>query len=270
MDLNMSERKVSLDFSMIDEKIIRNDNEWLVMPIVIASELVQQYDDGYAYKPADELEKMALNAELVGSKPIKILEHPHADTNYLVQRQGDVSGRVTNFRFVKNQPDAKTNRPMRRAVLADGWWSKKLTPQNVIDDIVNLKMRDCSIGFSFDAVKTPGVFEGTKYDYLQTNIYLDHVAAPIPAGRCPGPICGIGYDSKNVNALAFDALTCPVCSRIKEAGFEVAGKRLYKAYGPDVLEVIEGHPLPTVEAPKTSIDDDFLRVFKELDAKLPK
>jgi hypothetical protein len=239
------------------------------MPIVIASEIVQQYDNGYAYKPADELEKMAENAELIGAKPIKILSHPTADTNYLIQKQTDVSGKATNFRFVKNLMDAKTKRPCRRGVLADGWWNKTITPKPVIDDILSGKMRDCSIGFSFDSDVTPGEFDGQKYDYIQRNIYLDHVAAPIPAGRCPGPICGIGYDSK-LNQMAFDALTCPVCKAIKDVGFEVAGKRIWKQWGGDALFVIEGNTIPTVEAPKTSIDEDFNRVFKELDAKLPK
>jgi hypothetical protein len=266
----MSERKISIDYSTIDDKIIQNDDKWLVMPIVIASEIVQQYDNGYAYKPADELEKMAQNAELIGAKPIKILEHPKADTNYLIQKQADVSGKATNFRFVKNLMDPKTKRPCRKGVVADGWWNKSVTPQNVIDDIVAGKMRDCSIGFSFDSDPTPGEFDGAKYDYVQRNIYLDHVAAPIPAGRCPGPICGIGYDSRNLDALSFDVVTCPVCKAIKEVGFEVAGKRIWKQWGGDALFVIEGNPLPTVEPPQTSLDDEFNRAFKELDSKLPK
>lgn len=268
----MSERKISVDYSTIDDKIIRNDADWLVMPIIIASEIVQEYDEQpygkYAYKSADELEKMAITAELMGSRPIKILSHPGADTNYLVQNSKDVYGRVTNFRFVKNLDDSKTHRPCRKGVLADGWWSKKITPPNVIDDIANLKMRDNSIGFSFVVDKTSGEYEGKHYDYKQTDIFLDHVAAPIPAGRCPGPICGIGYDSKNT--LTFDAsVECPVCRTIKDVGFALAGKRLYKAFGPDVLEVIEGHPLPVPEVPKTTIDEEFSRAIKEFESKLP-
>jgi hypothetical protein len=265
------ERKISLDYSTIDSVILQNDDKWLVMPIVIASEIVQQYDNGYAYKPAEELEKMATNAELVGAKPIKILEHPQADTNYLIQRQSDVSGKAMNFRYAKNLIDHKTKRPCRKGVLADGWWSKQATPKNVIDDILSGKMRDCSIGFSFDTDPTKGEFNGDKYDYIQRNIYLDHIAAPIPAGRCPGPICGIGYDTKPTAAkIEFDAATCPVCSRMQTVGWGTAGQRLYKHYGPDVLEVIEGHPLPVVMPPQTSLDAEFYSVFKELDSKLPK
>ena len=38
---------------------------------------------------------------------------------------------------------------------------------------------------------------------------------------------------------------CPVCTRIDEVGFLTAARRLYKQYGADVLEVIEGHQLPS-------------------------
>jgi hypothetical protein len=257
-----------------NSKVIRNDAQWLVMPIVIASEIVQQYDNGFAYKPGEELEKMALNAELVGAKPIKILEHPQADTNYLIQRQSDISGKATNFRYVKNLLDAKTKRPCRKGVLADGWWSKADTPPEVITDILSGKMRDCSIGFSYDTDETPGEFDGSKYDYVQRNIYLDHIAAPIPAGRCPGPICGIGYDSLSKQGFNMENDSeCPVCTRIKTVGFNVAGKRLYQHYGADILEVIEGNPLPQPEPANivkivTDLDAAFNDAFQQLKLRL--
>ena len=56
-------------------------------------------------------------------------------------------------------------------------------------------------------------------------------------------------------------------------GSTVAGARLYKRYGPDVLEVIEGHPLPQVQLAKQD-DEDLIvksrRIFKELDERLRK
>jgi hypothetical protein len=250
--------KVSFDNSTIDAKVLRDDEDWLVMPLVIASEIVQQYDDGYAYKSADELRKMIETAELVGSKPIKILSHPGADTDYLVKRNSDTFGKVTNFRFEESP---------RVRVLADAWWSKKRTPANVLDDIRGMKMRDCSIGFTYDSVTEHGVWNGQKFDYRQTNIFLDHVAAPIPAGRCPGPICGIGYDSKTSVQLDAKVLAaCPVCAHMKDAGFETAGKRLYQAYGPDVLEVIDTGYKPT--ATQMDMDKQFTQIFSELKKQL--
>jgi hypothetical protein len=268
----MSERKIGFDTWQLDATKILEDNEkYLVVSAVIASELVQQYSDGYAYKPADELEKMAATANDLVARPIKILEHPGADTNYLLLRAGDAQGRAENFRYVKNLIDPKTNRPMRRGVTADLRWFKDRTPTPIIDAVKNGSMHDVSIGFTFDADATKGEFNGQKYDYVQRNIFLDHVAAPIESGRCPGPICGIGYDANKTVTIENDALlSCPVCKRIKDVGFAVAGNRLYTVYGADVLEVIEGHPLPKFvpEPVQTSLDEDFIKAFTKLNAQL--
>ena len=40
---------------------------------------------------------------------------------------------------------------------------------------------------------------------------------------------------------------CPVCTRIEEVGLLTAAQRLYKQYGADVLDVIEGHKLPSAK-----------------------
>jgi hypothetical protein len=264
------QRKIGFDTATLDAKILVDDDKYLVMPAVIASEIVHQYEDGWAYKPAEDLEEMAKTANDIGAIPVKILSHPDASTNYLLVKQSDVYGRAENFQYVKNLIDAKTHRPCRKGVRADIRWFKDRTPADIIEQIKTGTMHDVSIGFTFDREDIKGEFEGVKYDYTQRNLFLNHVAAPIQAGRCPGPVCGIGYDSSIVNFGMDDAKlkACPVCLHIKEVGFEVAGKRLYQQYGADVLEVIEGNPLPKPEASKTSIDEDFQRVFKELNAKL--
>jgi hypothetical protein len=121
---------------------------------------------------------------------------------------------------------------------------------------------------------TPGEFGGQKYDYVQRNICIDHLAAPIEQGRCPSPYCGINVDAADDDkpvvevqdadlgiSYRFDSAKfshekaqewvqkrthkdCPVCTRIDEVGLLTAAQRLYKQYGADVLEVIEGHNLP--------------------------
>lgn len=265
------QRKIGFDTATLDTKILVDDDKFLVMPAVIASEIVHQYDDGWAYKPAEDLENMAKVANDIGTVPVKILAHPGAETNYLLAKASDVQGRAENFQYVKNLIDAKTKRPCRKGVRADIRWFKDRVPADVIEQIKTSTLHDVSIGFTFDRDDTAGEFEGVKYDYVQRNLFLNHVAAPIQAGRCPGPICGIGFDSNVPNFGMDDAKLkeCPVCRRIKDVGFEVAGKRLYKVYGVDVLEVIEGHELPKPEVPKTSLDEDFNKAFKELSSKLP-
>ena len=131
-------------------------------------------------------------------------------------------------------------------------------------------MLDVSIGFTFDKEQVAGEFEGKKYDYKQTNIFLDHLAAPIPAGRCPGPICGIGYDSTavRIDAVVMDA--CPVCSHMSQVGWAEAGKRLYAAYGSDILEVIDTGYIPAPPKLETSIDAEFSRVLAEFNSNIEK
>jgi hypothetical protein len=135
-------------------------------------------------------------------------------------------------------------------------------------------MIDVSIGFTFDKEQVAGDFEGQHYDYKQTNIFLNHLAAPIPAGRCPGPICGLGYDSKpKADTITLDVSTvkdCPICKQVIDIGLHEASKRLVLSYGMDVLNVLKGiKPEPT-KIPQTSLDEEFTQAFTELKKYLQK
>jgi len=268
-DASDAQRRIGFDTTRLDDKIIIDDDNHLVMPAVVASEIVQQYEDGWAYKNASELEKTAQIAIDIGTVPVKILEHPGAETNYLLLKQSDVYGRAENFRFVKNLKDPKTQRPMRRGIRADIRWFKDRVPEKVLADIRNGSLRDVSIGFTFDTDKTPGVWNNTKYDYVQRNIFLNHIAAPIKKGRCPGPVCGIGFDTTLRYGLDEKTLEkCPVCRKIVDVGVEMASKRLFMRYGKDVLRVLDGYVLPKSKPEKDDLDTEFRKVFTELQARL--
>jgi hypothetical protein len=254
---------IAFDKNSLDGKILVDDDKLLGYPVIIASEIVQRYDDGYAYKSAESLQKMADSANRCIARPVKILEHPGADTNYLLIKSSDAQGYVTNFQFVKNLVDAKTKRNCRRGVRADCYWYKDSVPKETLDAVRSGAMLDVSIGFTFDRVEVKGEFEGQKYDYIQDNIFLDHLAAPIPAGRCPGPVCGIGYDAKNISIDHQTVDACPVLAHMRDVGFGLASKRLYNVYGSDVIEAIDTGKLPIVEPPKTSIDQDFEKQLSE-------
>ncbi|MDH5786989.1 MAG: DUF2213 domain-containing protein [Candidatus Bathyarchaeota archaeon] len=270
-DMVDSQRKIGFDTTTLDDKILVDDDDYLVMPAVIASEIVHQYEDGWAYKPADELEKMAKVASDIGAVPVKILEHPGSATNYLLVKQHDVFGRAENFQFVKNLKD-KTGRPMRRGVRADIKWLKKRVPEKVLTQIRNTTLRDVSIGFTFDHDYTPGTWNGSNYDYVQRNIFLNHLAAPIEKGRCPGPVCGIGFDSNLKYGLDEATLKkCPVCRHIADVGLENAGKRLFTKYGSEVLRVISGtYKPPAKRKTVEDLDREFKVAFAELDARYPR
>ena len=269
------QKRIAFDTITLTDKILVDDDHSLVMPAIIASEIVQQYEDGYAYKPADELEKMAQIAQDIGSVPVKILEHPGPETNYLLLKQSDVYGKAENFRFSKSLNDPKTGRPMRRGVTADIRWFKNRTPENVIAQTVDGTLRDVSIGFTFDAERTSGNWNGQDYDYVQRNIFLNHVAAPIPKGRCAGPICGIGFDTSLKYGIdAKELNNCPVCRKIINVGILEASKNLYINYGPEVLRVIEGEIIgkpavvPAVVADANDLTIEFQNVFTELKSRL--
>lgn len=265
-------RKIAFDTATLDDKILVDDDDYLVMPAVIASEIVHQYEDGWAYKPADEIERMAKIASDIGTIPVKILEHPGPSTNYLLVKQHDVFGRAENFHFVKNLKDSKTGRPMRRGVRADIRWFKNRVPEKVLTQIRNGSLRDVSIGFTFDHDYTRGKWNGDNYDYIQRNLFLNHLAAPIKKGRCPGPVCGIGFDASSKYGL--DATTlknCPVCRHIIDVGLEDAGKRLFTKYGGEVLRVINGtYKPPPKRKTVADLDKEFRAAFEELESRLPK
>ncbi len=314
-------RKIVSDFgSFEDAKIILDDDNFLVMRAVIASEIVHAYPEGLAYKPADELEKAAWTAN---GRWVKVLSHP---TDRYINSRGDINGQMENARFRRDLLDPKTKRPCRRGIEVDVRWFKDRTPKDVLEQARNLTLRDNSIGFSCMNDPTPGEFQGQHYDFVQRDICIDHLAAPIAKGRCPSPYCGIAVDSvdvvdmweENENSIrsghgnvdrfdpdgfrtiditdgvkavvgcpkgkyengrcavgmetqsfifdkskftmaqarawfskhhdsAADDLAafygCPVCRRIDEIGLLTVGQRLYKQYGADVLEIIEGHPI---------------------------
>ena len=185
----MSTRKLGFDRAQLEDKIVSEDEESIVFPAIIAREMVQPYPEGKAYKPAEELEKACWTAD---GRWVTTEKHP--DTQLLVRRE-DVKGRVEKPRFVKDLLDPKTKRPMDRGIRADLRFYKRNIPQSLVDELKNGSKKDVSIGFLYDEDSTPGEFRGDKYDFVQRNIFIDHVAAAVPMGRCPSPFCGIGIDA---------------------------------------------------------------------------
>jgi len=183
-----------------DAKIIQDDDKYLVVQAVIASEIVQQYSDGWAYKPAEELEKATWTAAGV---PIRALAHPRGSH---IDDVEDVNGRVENPRFRKDLIDPKTKRPCRRGIETHLKFFRANAPEvtagpfkpiadATAEAIRKGELRDNSIGFSCNKDYSQGDFQGKHYDFVQRKILINHLAAPIPKGRCPSPYCGIAVDS---------------------------------------------------------------------------
>jgi hypothetical protein len=181
-------RKIGFDRAMLVDEVLEESEAFLVMPAVIAREIVQCYGGSWCYKPASELEKAAWT---VDGRWLTTEKHP--DTQLLIRRS-DVKGRVEKPRFVKNLLDPKTKRPMDRGIKADLRFFKDRIPPRLIEELKSGARRDVSIGFTYDEDPTSGEWRGQHYDSVQRNLFIDHVAAAIPSGRCPTPYCGIGVD----------------------------------------------------------------------------
>lgn len=177
-------------------KILKDDDDELVVQTVFASEIVQKYADGYAYKSADNLKRSAWT---LNGRWIKLFDHPLEGT---IQRIRDISGFTSNVRFVKNLIDPKTYRPNRRGIIGNIHFFKNdrnfpgatVVDEKTLAQIRSGDMCDVSVGFTYEKDMTAGDFNGTSYDYVQDNMFFDHVSAPVQEGRCPSPYCGIGMD----------------------------------------------------------------------------
>ena len=167
--------------------------------VPIAREIIQEYEDGMAWKPADELEKAYWTAD---GRWAKVMAHPETT---VLSSIDDINGRMVNPRFTKSLKDLETRRPMVRGGLVDlEVFDNKVAPDTLKDMLTGIRT-DVSIGFFFDKDGTPGIIEedghplnGSSYDYVQRNLMIDHLAFGLEkgAGRCPFPACGIGADRK--------------------------------------------------------------------------
>jgi hypothetical protein len=171
--------------------------------VVIASEIVQPYPDGKALKCRDELEAYAWTVE---GRWTKAGGHPE---DAIISDRADVCGRTTNAHYVKNLKDPKTGRPNRAGVKADIQVFDKRISSELLDSMKKGKKRDVSIGFFFKKDEAPGKvtdgpFMGEDYDYVQRNMFHDHLAIAIDNGRCPSPYCGLGADEAVKRTLTND------------------------------------------------------------------
>jgi len=194
---------VQLDASKIetvDDPYFGKVTRFRDVPIV--REIVHEYEDGMAWKPAKELKKATPYAAMWATSGA----HPPTG---VITKMDEVHGRTTNQRFVKNLVDhGRTKRTNNRGILADlDVFNDRISPQ-LLNDMRNGKKSDVSVGFFFtkDDVKgvvDDGALKGSEYDYAQRDIMLNHLAFGLDAGRCPAPYCGIGADQLGFTADPF-------------------------------------------------------------------
>jgi hypothetical protein len=176
----------TVQFEIDSTKIVETESE-LIIPGKIARECVLPYSEGKAYRPKDELHKSLFTFDGAW-----IVSGKHPD-QMLVSKPAEISGRLMNVTW-----DEKEALVSGEAHL----FKDRNTPQ-FLADVKSGKLKDVSIGFIYAEDWTPGEFKGEKYDFVQRDIVINHVAVGVPRGRCPSPLCGLTVDMAQIK-IALD------------------------------------------------------------------
>ncbi|AJP62052.1 prohead protease [ANMV-1 virus] len=141
----------------------------LRVPIVLAKEMVYDYDDYAAFRPSAELEAIAPYLKGV---PVT-RSHPEGT---IVTDRKEVLGWAVDAEFEDDE---------LRAVL-------EIVDKDLIADIQEGKLKGVSPGHFSRIDKTAsGDYEGTHFDVTQRDIFIDHIAI-VEEGRCSvADGCGI-------------------------------------------------------------------------------
>ena len=175
-----------------------NQDTIVLYNVPIIAEMVQQYDDGTAFKPFDVIK----NVE-VDQVPLTILENipDHPDRHLTEMATSQKAGTVVGFMTEPSRP--RINQDQKHKRYADFVIYRTPKTKALEDSIINGETIDTSIGFTFEPLNIKGTFENKNYDYIQSDIHLDHNAILIDAhgnkgiGRMPSPIGGIGADAQS-------------------------------------------------------------------------
>ena len=171
----------TVEFEIDSTKVIETDTE-LVIPGKIARECVLPYSQGKAYRPKEELQKSFFTFDGAW-----IVSGKHPD-QMLVSKPSEISGRLTNVTW--DDKEALVSGEVHL-------FKNRNTPQ-FIQDVKGGKLKDVSIGFIYAEDWTPGEFNKEKYDFVQRDIVINHVAVGVPKGRCPSPLCGLSVDMSEI------------------------------------------------------------------------
>ncbi len=159
---------------------VRETDEAVIVPYVLARECVSNYCSGRGYKPGIELRDAAFTLEGAW-----VVAYNHIKTVY-VQDRGVIRGQVRDVSF-----DEKIN-----AVVGDVYFLKAFCDAALLESVRNGTLsKDVSAAYFADEFAEPGKFGDDVYDFVQRNIMFGHVAVGLVEGRCPGPFCGLQTDS---------------------------------------------------------------------------
>jgi len=243
----------SLQLQLDASKLVHTDGDvLLVKDVVVAKEIVQDYNGKKIYKPSEEIKAMT---PFLDGVPIVFPDHPESE---MVTDRRQVAGKAIRPRFVDG------------AVIAD----LEIYCDELKKLIESGKLREVSLGFFADVVDECGTFNGDQYQAVQRNIFPDHVAV-VEHGRCSiSDGCGIKLDSvklETVQKKAQDLITKEkqkiIDEIIKTAPFKEAERKRLQA---DTLERL-ALELDTIQRVKASVPESLVKkdsTFKDIRAEI--
>jgi hypothetical protein len=154
------------------------------VPATIAKHMIQDYDGLKVLKPATELEAAAGYADGI---PVT-RDHPPAG---IVTDRGEVLGFLKSPLFENDE---------LKGIL-------EIADKDLATDVKDGKLKELSVGFFCNLDRSEGTVGDAKYDAIQKDIFLNHVAV-VDAGRCSlADGCGIHTDSKPAPDTASELAT---------------------------------------------------------------
>jgi hypothetical protein len=170
----------TLDVEFDSGSKIRETDEAVIVPAVLARECVSDYCSGRGYKPGAELKAAAFTLDGAW-----VVAYRHIPTAH-VEDRSVIRGQVHGVGF-----DDQIN-----AVIGEVWFLKSLCDDELLEKARKGDLpKDVSGTYNCFEVYEPGVFGDDAYDFKQTNFMFTYVAVGVPEGRCPSPFCGLQMDS---------------------------------------------------------------------------
>lgn len=243
-------------FEITDSKII-------ILNVPLTGEIVQQYADGFAYKPVEEITSIDVqNVPVTFLHPDKSVED--MSTNEVAE---NTHGFLRNPTFDSKFPDK---------LYADVVIFRSNDTKFLEDKLEKKEGVDVSIGFQFYKEEKSGTFLGKAYDYIQRNIKLDHLAilidkiGQVHPGRAPfSKGFGIGADSDKLDNKMdkeFEKLTKDhaVLQNTSDT-MKVENEKLVQAASDSEEKIVSLEADSVAKDEKLKVANDKLAVFEKVE-----
>jgi hypothetical protein len=184
MNVKVGTCEIELDSTKV---ISENDSE-IVIPALLAREGVLPYAQGKAFRPADELKSSLFTFDGAWCVSKK---HPE---QMILTKPGEISGKISDVQWDEARSAVKGNVHLFKAKNDSGF----------LEDVKAGKLKDVSIGFLYEEDWQAGEWNKQKYDFVQRNILINHVAVGVPKGRMTSPSVGLGLDSSGAVHVGVD------------------------------------------------------------------